>query len=534
MTLEECKVVITCSGLGSRLGEYTEYTNKSLVRVGNKAVISHIIDSYPIDTKFVITLGHYGDHVKQYINIAHPTLKVEFINVENYHGEGSSLGRSLFSVKNAIEASFIFNACDTITDGIIPSNNEKNKVWAVAKKNNSSCYRTIQCAGLNVGSILEKGESVSDAPVYIGKCFIKDAKSFWQNLEEILSKNNSSDISDCHVINRMLKYDNKEFDIHYATLWYDIGNLDDLKTTRSIMGDDINVLDKYNESIFFIKNYVIKFFNDELVLENRVKRAKILEDCTPTIIDHSKNFMKYKRVSGDILCKYKNLDDKLLYRLLEYSNNCMWKKSENIPNSQKINDLCKKFYIEKTKKRVDMFTSARNIYDDTNVINGIEIESVDHLLDGACKLDLLSGTMGNFHGDFILENIIFDNKEFMFIDWRQDFAGETILGDIYYDLAKLNHNITFNHAIVRSGGFICEIENSNSISVDLMCSHKLLAAKKGLTKFCKDNMLSMKKIEMITGIIWINMAPLHDKLLGDFLFYFGKLQLYKSINGYYD
>ena len=534
MILEECKIVITCSGLGSRLGEYTEYTNKSLVRVGNKAVVSHIIDSYPKGTGFVITLGHYGDHVKQYINIAHPTLKVEFINVENYCGKGSSLGRSLLSVKNIVGESFIFNACDTITDGIIPVNSKKNKVWAVARKNNSSCYRTIQCAGPNVGSILEKGESLSDNPVYIGKCFIKDAESFWQNLEEILSKNDSSDVSDCHVINRMLKYDNKEFDIQYAALWHDIGNLDDLKTTRSIMGDDINVLDKYNESIFFIENYVIKFFSDELVLKNRVKRSNILENCTPTISDHSQNFMKYEHVTGDILCKYKNLDDKLLYRLLEYSNNCMWKKSENIPDPQKINDLCRKFYIEKTKKRVDMFTSDRNISDGTNIINGIEIKSVDRLLDDACKLDLLSGSMGNFHGDFILENIIFDNKEFMFIDWRQDFAGEIVLGDIYYDLAKLNHNISFNHTIIRDGGFLCEIENSNSVSVDLMCSHKLLSAKKGLLDFCRDNTLSMKKIEMITGIIWINMAPLHDKLLGDFLFYFGKLQLHRSINGFCD
>ena len=382
--------------------------------------------------------------------------------------------------------------------------------------------------------ILEKGASVSDNPVYIGKCFIKDAHSFWDNLEEILSKNNSSDISDCHVINRMLKYDNKQFDIQYAPFWHDIGNLDDLKTTRSIMGDDINVLDKYNESIFFIKNYVIKFFNDELVLKNRVKRSSVLESCTPTIINYSKNFMKYEYVKGNILCKHKNLDDKMLYSLLEYSNKYMWKKSEHVPDAQKINDLCRKFYIEKTKKRVNMFMKARNVSDGVDIINGITVKSVNQLLDDACELDLTSGTLGNFHGDFILENIIYDNKRFTFIDWRQDFAGETVLGDIYYDLAKLNHNISFNHAIVRSGGFLCEIENRNTVFVDLMCSHKLLSAKKGLIDFCKGNALSTKKIEMITGIIWINMAPLHDKLLGDFLFYFGKLQLHKSINGYYD
>ena len=32
----------------------------------------------------------------------------------------------------------------------------------------------------------------------------------------------------------------------------------------------------------------------------------------------------------------------------------------------------------------------------------------------------------------------------------------------------------------------------------------------------------------------ITSATLHDKLLGDFLFYFGKLQLYRSVNGYYN
>jgi len=244
--------------------------------------------------------------------------------------------------------------------------------------------------------------------------------------------------------------------------------------------------------------------------------------------------MKYEYVKGNILCKHKNLDDKMLYSLLEYSNKYMWKKSEHVPDAQKINDLCRKFYIEKTKKRVNMFMKARNVSDGVDIINGITVKSVNQLLDDACELDLTSGTLGNFHGDFILENIIYDNERFTFIDWRQDFAGETVLGDIYYDLAKLNHNISFNHAIVRSGGFLCEIENRNTVFVDLMCSHKLLSAKKGLIDFCKGNALSTKKIEMITGIIWINMAPLHDKLLGDFLFYFGKLQLHKSINGYYD
>jgi NDP-sugar pyrophosphorylase family protein len=68
----EHKVLITTSGLGSRLGQLTDYTNKCLVRVTDKPAISYIVESYPKNTKFVITLGHYGNHVKQFLQLAYP------------------------------------------------------------------------------------------------------------------------------------------------------------------------------------------------------------------------------------------------------------------------------------------------------------------------------------------------------------------------------------------------------------------------------------------------------------------------------
>ena len=40
------KIIITTSGIGSRLGKLTKYTNKSLVRVGNQYVIDYIISKY--------------------------------------------------------------------------------------------------------------------------------------------------------------------------------------------------------------------------------------------------------------------------------------------------------------------------------------------------------------------------------------------------------------------------------------------------------------------------------------------------------
>lgn len=54
--MAEYKVLLTTSGLGSRLGNLTKFTNKSLVRVGDKAVISYIIETYPKDVEFVVCI----------------------------------------------------------------------------------------------------------------------------------------------------------------------------------------------------------------------------------------------------------------------------------------------------------------------------------------------------------------------------------------------------------------------------------------------------------------------------------------------
>ena len=40
------KVIITTSGIGSRLGDLTKYTNKSLMKVGDKFAIDYIFDLY--------------------------------------------------------------------------------------------------------------------------------------------------------------------------------------------------------------------------------------------------------------------------------------------------------------------------------------------------------------------------------------------------------------------------------------------------------------------------------------------------------
>ena len=121
------KVLITTAGIGQRLGFLTKFTNKALVRVGKKPALAYIIESYPEDVPIVIVTGYFGDQVKDFVKLAYPERKnVEFVQVDKYEGEGTSLGYSMLSAKKYLQCPFIFHAADTIVLHPVP---KPDKNW---------------------------------------------------------------------------------------------------------------------------------------------------------------------------------------------------------------------------------------------------------------------------------------------------------------------------------------------------------------------------------------------------------------------
>ncbi len=275
----EHKILITTSGTGSRLGSLTDYTNKSLVRVGDKPIISHILDYYGKSHKFVITIGHHGDKVKQYISIAHKHWQIQFVNIDKYEGPGSSLGYSISLCEQFLNCPFIFHACDTI---IKTPSIEVDKNWILGSfKKDSSHYRTILSDACKVLRIKEKGE-IDIKCCYAGVAGIKDYKVFFESLNHHLKTN--SNTSDADAINLMLPKCSFQLKEISEDDWLDIGNVTSLKETRTKYKTSADVLEKKDEEIYFYEDLVIKFFSNKEISENRVKRAKNLKNITPEII----------------------------------------------------------------------------------------------------------------------------------------------------------------------------------------------------------------------------------------------------------
>src|SRR3990167_2807467 len=122
------RVVILTSGRGGRLGNRTDFFNKSLLKIGDKAAISHVIEKYPLETEFVIALGYHGDMVRQYLSLAHHDRKFIFVEIDKISGEGSGPGYSLSKCKDELQCPFFFWSCDTIVKEIL-TNYPLDKNW---------------------------------------------------------------------------------------------------------------------------------------------------------------------------------------------------------------------------------------------------------------------------------------------------------------------------------------------------------------------------------------------------------------------
>jgi len=137
----------------------------------------------------------------------------------------------------------------------------------------------------------------------------------------------------------------------------------------------------------------------------------------------------------------------------------------------------------------------------------------------------------NFHGDLHFENILINKnskRPFTLLDWRQDYGGIIEYGDIYYDFAKLNHGLIISHEIINKGLF--DINHKyNKIDYDFLRKNNLVECEIYFRNYINEKGFDYKKVEMLTFLIFLNIAALHHYPYSLLLFYLGKAGLFNLI-----
>lgn len=229
------KLLITTSGTGSRLGELTKTTNKALVPIAGKPVISYILDLYEKDIPLVITVGYLADQVRDFFKTNYTDRNITFVHVDKYEGDGSSLGYSMLQAEPHLQEPFIFHACDTIVlDANIPFP-DTNWIAGYAMPGDVSQYRTIQADDESTITHINDKKEGDSRNVLIGLFGIKDHEVYWNTLKKLYAANSHDQtLNDTSPFNPMIEQGISLSLVSFPT-WLDTGNPPALAKTEEYL-----------------------------------------------------------------------------------------------------------------------------------------------------------------------------------------------------------------------------------------------------------------------------------------------------------
>ena len=510
-------VLVLAAGLGSRLGNLTKNINKAMLPINNKAIISYIIDKFPSEYEFIVTLGYKGNELKQYCELSYPNHKFTFVEIDKYEGEGSGPGYSSLQCKQHLQRPFYFVTADCIIDDSKMPHLDGN--WlGVYPTAYPEKYSTAQLdRDDNVLSFTNKNAEGYDN-AFIGLASIWDYQIFWDELEANMK--NGEIVSAFENISKYPGFKAKHLE------WLDTGNLDDLNRTKGYYNDNPLSLYKVTDEITYKTNKFIKFTPDKNINKNKAERAEVLKNLIPSGFISTDNFISYNWENGRTLYTYES--SKLYKKFLDKLRSTII-VSEKYHGSKELFDT---FYKRKTEKRVESFVDrfGSNYFTQPYNINNKQYPSLSDIISKIDITSLYDNTLYTlFHGDLQFDNIICDlnTHKFTYIDWRESFGGSTKGGDIYYDLAKLYGGTIIPYNMMKEENAIKLEEGSTMVNYSYYVSEELHEFREYYKKWIADNGFDLNKVKLITAIIFLNMSPLHDEK-------FGKMLWFKSIEMLYD
>ena len=521
MPMKGSTVCILTAGKGLRMGPLGQKLNKALHTIAGKAIISHIIEKFPIETDFVIGVGFHSEQVRQYLQIAHDNRQISFVDVDNYQGPGSGPGYSLLCCQEYLQKPFYFVSCDTLWDNTLDWSMTDN--WfGVARidPSESGIYCNLKVIDGCVMELRDKAHVDDPAfQAFVGLCHIKDFPVFWAALD------NDETVAGEHQISNGIGALIEKTEVKARTIeWTDVGDADKYKKT--VARYENYDFSKQNETLYIVNRKVIKFFVDATVTQRRVQKSTLNPDVFPPITHHADQFYAYDFQKGETLYQINNRE--IFQHLLDWLNEELWKPRS--VDEKVMQATCLKFYRDKTMERLQMFHEKYPTAGTNSCVNGCDIPATNNLLERVPWSRLSEGIPCFMHGDLQFDNILYDisTNSFILLDWRQDFGGHVEFGDLYYDFAKLYGGIMLNYDYIKLN-LLNYTENGHEIFFDYAQRFQTDNYLSLLNKYIEEKGYDLIRVRILVALIYLNMSPLHHYPFDKMLYSLGRDLLYKEI-----
>ena len=237
MSSASLKIVIPMAGYGVRLRPHTWSRPKQLIRMADKLVIDHVLDTFSNlpglnQAEFIIIVGYLGEKIEEYMSQAHPDLKVHFVQQPEMRGQS----HAIYLAKDYLDGPMLMIYGDTLirTDfAFLPSETAGAVAWVKAVPD----PRRFGVAALNsagwVTHLVEKPQDLDNNLVLVGCYYFQDSKALLSAIDEQIRRNIAlkDEYYIADAVNIMLER-GLQMRVEHVETWLDAGTPEDVLTTN--------------------------------------------------------------------------------------------------------------------------------------------------------------------------------------------------------------------------------------------------------------------------------------------------------------
>ncbi len=190
-----------------------------------------------------------------------------------------------------------------------------------------------------------------------------------------------------------------------------------------------------------------------------------------------------------------------------------------VPEKSTVARHFRAIYLDKTRERLELLRTQdafwSQLLDLPDIqLNGIKLRNLDGMLAGIeelCPSLARPQDYSVIHGDLCFSNILYDipTGTCRLIDPRGSFGEPGIYGDIKYDVAKLSHSVRGSYDFIINDLFHVEYQEG-----DLQCrvyNHNAEVRHIFEEIFLGEGGFSKREIQLIEGLLFVSMVPLHTE-----------------------
>jgi len=239
------KAIILAAGKSTRLRPLTNEIPKTLLKVNNKPIISHILDSLDQNSvkNVIICVGYRASQIIEYCKSTYPKMNIFFVENKDYSNTNNMY--SLYLARKYFDDDLILFNGDCIHDPTIIKEMIKQQKTTMAVDTKSYHHESMKIC-VNKNGIIEKmgktipPEQTFGCSVDIFKISKNDLKSVRDELERFIEKEKNLNEWIEAMFEKLFK--NKiikasTYDVSGKN-WYEIDTFEDLEEARSLFNNN--------------------------------------------------------------------------------------------------------------------------------------------------------------------------------------------------------------------------------------------------------------------------------------------------------